>query len=168
MNRLYRYSLVAVCLGALSIPCTFAQDAPAAPPAAAPQHPRGPRPKPVNIKALPKDISGDDLMKLMHQYEGELGVECEYCHAKNPETKRNDFASDANPMKDKARVMIRMTEEINAKYLAELSDRKSAIPVTCGTCHRGMARPLAFVPPPSEHEHEHDHMAPAPAAPPAS
>ena len=49
----------------------------------------------------------------MHSYEGALGVECEFCHARNPETKRNDFASDANPVKDKARLMIKMTATIN-------------------------------------------------------
>jgi Photosynthetic reaction centre cytochrome C subunit len=91
----------------------------------------------------------------MHQYEGDLGVECEYCHARNPETKRNDFASDANPVKEKARTMIRMTDEINTKYLAQLDDdHKEHPPVTCGTCHRGMAHPAVFVPKPEEH---HDH-----------
>ena len=82
----------------------------------------------------------------MHQYEGDLGVECEYCHARNQETRRNDFPSDANPVKGKARLMIAMTDELNTKYLAQLTDRKSTDPVTCGTCHRGMAHPEAFVP----------------------
>ncbi|SNS84654.1 Photosynthetic reaction center cytochrome C subunit [Granulicella rosea] len=126
---------------------------------AAPQPPRGPRPKPTNIQALPKDISGDETIKYMHAYEDELGVECSYCHAKNPETKRNDFASDANPMKEKARTMIRMTAEINAKYLAALGSTPAPAPVGCGTCHRGMAKPPAFVPKP----HEMPPAAPKPA-----
>jgi hypothetical protein len=134
--------------------------------------PRGPRPKPTNIQALPKDISGDDVIKLMHAYEQELGVECEYCHAVNPDTHRIIAASDANPKKDKARTMIRMTDEINTKYLAELGTepgKPAPAPVTCGTCHRGAAHPAEFVlkpergpggPPPSA-------APPAPVKPPA-
>jgi hypothetical protein len=141
----------------------LAQETPAAPPAAqAARPPRGPRPNPTNIKALAKDITGDDINKLMHQYEGDLGVDCEFCHARNPETRRNDFPSDANPVKDKARVMIRMTADLNTKYLAQISDRKSTGPVTCGTCHRGAETPEDFVPKPREGNHP-----PAAATPPA-
>ena len=86
----------------------------------------------------------------MHQYEGDLGVECEFCHARNPETRRNDFPSDANPVKDKARLMIRMTDELNAKYVAQLTDHKPSDAITCGTCHRGMSHPEPFVPKPRE------------------
>lgn len=142
----------------------LAQETPAVPPAAqATRPPRGPRPNPTNIKALPKDITGDQVIKLMHQYEGDLGVECEFCHARNPETRRNDFPSDANPVKDKARVMIRMTADLNTKYLTQISDRKSTDPVTCGTCHRGSATPEVFVPKPREGYHPPA----APATPPA-
>jgi hypothetical protein len=91
-------------------------------------------------------MTGDDVVKLMHQYEGDLGVECEFCHARNPETHRNDFPSDANPVKDTARAMIKMTDDLNAKYLAQLSNRKSTDPITCGTCHRGMSHPEVFFP----------------------
>jgi hypothetical protein len=147
MNRFLRSSIVVVCLAPLSASLIRAQDAPAAAPATqAPRPPRGPRPKPTNIKALPANITGDDLIKLMHQYEGDLGVECEFCHARNPETKRNNFPSDANPVKETARAMIRMTDDLNTKFLAQLSDRKSTDPITCGTCHRGMSHPEAFVP----------------------
>src|SRR5271156_3981177 len=116
MNRFLRCSLIAACIVSLSAHIGFAQDSPAqAPPTptpstqiATPRPPRGPRPNPTNIKALPKNLTGDEINKVMHQYEGDLGVECEFCHARNPETKRNDFPSDANPVKDTARMMIRM------------------------------------------------------------
>src|SRR5258708_6101526 len=138
--RFHRRSLAVVCAVSLSAHIALAQDAPAPPPAAqTARPPRGPRPNPTNIKALPKDITGDGVMKVMHQYEGDLGVECEFCHARNPETKRNDFPSDANPVKDKARLMIKMTDDLNAKYLAQLSDHQSTGPITCGSCHRGMS-----------------------------
>ena len=46
-------------------------------------------------------MTGDDVIKVMRQFTGDLGVECGFCHASNPETKRIDFASDANPVKEK-------------------------------------------------------------------
>lgn len=153
MNIFHRGSLIALCSVLLSAHAVLAQDTPAATPqaqAARPNQPRGPRPNPTNIKALPKDITGDQLIALMRQYTGDLGVECNFCHARNEETKRTDFPSDANPIKDRARVMIKMTADINTKYLAELGDRMSKDPVTCGTCHRGSAMPETFVPKPRE------------------
>jgi hypothetical protein len=131
---------------------------PAPPAGPAPARQRRPMPPPSNLKVLPKDTSGDDVIKLMRQYEGDLGVECGYCHAKDPATGRNNFASDANPMKDRARVMMKMTHTINADFLTQLTDPKPGNPVTCGTCHQGMAKPAVFVPKPQE-------RAPRPATP---
>jgi hypothetical protein len=122
--------------------------------------PRGPRPAPTNLKALPKDTTGDQINVIMHGFERDLGVECEFCHARNPETKRNDFASDANPKKDKARVMIKMTETINTQFVSQVNP-KPENPVTCGTCHRGGEKPTVFAPPPQE-------RAPRPATPPTT
>jgi Photosynthetic reaction centre cytochrome C subunit len=112
-----------------------------APPAGAP-------PPPTNIKALPKGISRTDLIKIMRQYTGDLGVECAFCHAQDPATKRLDFASDANPMKEKARFMIEMTDDLNNKYLTQMPNRMYADPITCGTCHQGQSHPAVFVPKP--------------------
>jgi hypothetical protein len=85
----------------------------------------------------------------MHQYEADLGVNCEFCHtAPDPVTHRADRASDANPVKEKARLMIQMTADLNTKYLAQLPDRHEADPVTCGTCHRGEKHPSVFAPAP--------------------
>jgi hypothetical protein len=165
MNR-FRFhlcSLAVVCIASLSAHVVLAQDSPAAQTA---RPPRGPRPNPANIKALPKNITGDEVIKVMHQYEGDLGVDCAFCHARNPETKRNDFPSDANPVKDKARQMIRMTDDLNTKYLAQLSDRKSTDPITCGTCHRGMEHPEAFVAKPHERGNPPAGAAPQPSTPP--
>jgi hypothetical protein len=105
-------------------------------------------PAPKNLKVLPKDTSSADVIKIMRGFTGDLGVECGYCHAQNPETKRPDFASDANPIKDKARVMLSMTQDINKTYLTQLASRKSTDAVSCGTCHRGTGIPSVFVPPP--------------------
>jgi photosynthetic reaction center cytochrome c subunit len=120
---------------------------------------RRPIPPPTNLKVLPKDSTGQQVVTIMRGIAGDLGVECTYCHAKNSETGRPDFASDANPMKDRARVMLKMANAINTEYLTQLTDPKPDNPVTCGTCHRGMAQPQVFVPPQRER-----HAAP-PAAP---
>lgn len=101
-------------------------------------------PKPKNLRVLPKDLSGDDVDKLMHRYKQELGVPCGYCHVENTETKQIDFASDENPIKQTARVMIGMTGDINVKYLAQLGDRRYAEPLTCGNCHQGKIDPPTF------------------------
>lgn len=100
--------------------------------------------KPTNLKALPKDISSDDLDKLMRAYNQYLGVPCGYCHEEDPETKALDYASDENPSKDTARFMITMTADINSKYLTKLGDRRYADPITCGNCHRGQVQPPNF------------------------
>lgn len=113
-------------------------------------------PKPHNLQVLPKDISVPDLLKLMHGYSAQLGVHCNYCHAADPATHRMDFASDAKPEKTTARMMIVMTDTINAKFLSQIKAQGTApvSKVECGTCHRGEAMPPAYVPPP-EPEHSH-------------
>jgi hypothetical protein len=150
MNRLVRGSILVLCAGLISAVSAIAQTAPASAPAATPASPGaqngGQRPK--NLKVLPDDISNADLRKLMHQFEGDLGVECTFCHAVNPVTKRPDPASDANPVKETARYMIEMTSDLNDKYLAQLPNRRYADPITCGTCHRGEKHPSIFVAPP--------------------
>ena len=122
-------------------------------PPASPMHHE--MPKPHNLQVLPKDISGPDLIKLMHGYSAQLGEHCSYCHAEDPATHRMDFASDANPEKATARIMIVMTDTINAKYLTQIKmeDAPTVSKVECGTCHRGQAMPSAFVAS-SEHGHQ--------------
>jgi hypothetical protein len=166
MTRLLRL-LAVLSLSATS--AAFAQAptaAPGAPPAGAP--PRRPAPPPTNLKVLPKDTTGEQVRTIMRGYEKQLGVECEYCHAKDPATGRNNFASDANPKKDVARIMMKMTASVNDEYLTQITDPKPENPVTCGTCHRGMAKPTVFVPPPSPpRERPAAPPAGAPTAPPA-
>src|ERR1700761_5507887 len=124
------------------------------------QGPRRQMPAPTNLRVLPKDTTGPQVIAIMRNFEGDLGVECTYCHAKDPATGHPNFASDANPMKDRARVMMKMTSSINTEYLTQLTDPKPENPVTCGTCHRGMSHPSVFVPP--------SHPGAAPAAAPST
>ncbi len=158
-------------LGAVAALCTLtlalSAQAQTTPPAdaPAPQQPRPhrPHPKPTNLQVLPKDLTGDQVVAIMHKFEDQLGVDCDYCHAKNPNptptTGHLDFASDANPVKDRARLMIRMSMDINEKFIAQLQNPPATNKVTCGTCHRGNAKPTVFVPTPDT-----DHPQPPPAA----
>jgi hypothetical protein len=102
--------------------------------------------RPTNLRVLPKDSSAADIKALMDEYGQELGVKCEHCHAQDPRTQRMDYASDDNPAKQTARVMIAMLDEINSKYLAQLDDQKYPVLVTCGNCHQGQADPPSFEP----------------------
>jgi hypothetical protein len=137
-----------LCAGLIPVLFATAQ-APPAPAAAPPPAGRAGAPGFKNLKVLPDTITQNQLRDLMHEYTGDLGVECEFCHApRDPVTKRSDRASDANPVKETARFMIQMTDDLNTKYLAAMPDRRYADPITCGTCHRGEKHPSIFVPPP--------------------
>ncbi|HXE06435.1 MAG TPA: c-type cytochrome [Acidobacteriaceae bacterium] len=142
------YLTTALCLGAPAL--LLAQPPAGGPPPGGPGRGGRPQPKPQNLKVLPDNA---DLRTIMRGFEQSLGVECEFCHVKAAPGTRPDRASDANPMKDTARSMIRMTDDLNEKYLAQLQipnrQPSDAAPhVTCGTCHRGEKQPPAFVPPP--------------------
>jgi hypothetical protein len=69
-----------------------------------------------------------------------------------------NFADDSKKEKETARLMLKMTMEINQNYtsMVESSHDNTDIAkkVTCGTCHRGHLDPPPYVPP-KEHEHEH-------------
>src|SRR5258708_19254257 len=70
-----------------------------------------------NFKVLPKDISHDDLEKIMDGWKAALGVKCNFCHAPSADSSshRLDFASDAKPEKDIALHMYKLTGKINKK-----------------------------------------------------
>ncbi|HTH81810.1 MAG TPA: c-type cytochrome [Mucilaginibacter sp.] len=101
-------------------------------------------PKPVNLKVLPKNISHKDLERVMGNWAASLGVRCNFCHARNEETKKTDFASDAKPEKEMARHMYLMAAKINKKYF-KVDSQKDSIgmmkltSVNCYTCHHGVA-----------------------------
>ncbi len=101
-------------------------------------------PQPKNLKVLSREMSGDDINKIMRQYEQYLGVPCGYCHEENPETTQIDYASDENPTKETARFMISLTSDINSKLTSQFGDRRYADPITCGNCHRGQIQPPGF------------------------
>jgi hypothetical protein len=83
---------------------------------------------PKNLKVL----TPQNYMALMQTFPIALGVQnqggCNFCH-------EADRSLDTKPTKVKARQMIEMTAEINAKF----GDGK--IHVTCWTCHQGATKP---------------------------
>lgn len=103
--------------------------------------------KHVNLRVLPADISKPKLGVLMRGYRRDLGVECSYCHVQDRDSGGYDYASDENPKKEIARLMIGMLDDINDRHLAGLGgDRRYAAAVTCGSCHQGRANPPAWEP----------------------
>ena len=131
-------------------------------PAPGAAHPHPPAPPPKNLKVLPKTLTGDQVHDIMHKWEGQLGVECNTCHAVDPTRKMPNgrpalnFADDSKPEKETARLMLKMTMAINKDYTSKVESKKdnteAAKQVTCGTCHRGHFDPQAFVPPPEHHD----------------
>jgi len=98
-----------------------------------------------NLKILPKNISHEDLDKIMDSFKAALGVKCNFCHAASQDTANHhlDFASDAKPEKSIARKMMRMTTKINKKFFGDEKDEQGnrVNLVSCVTCHHGKERP---------------------------
>lgn len=84
-----------------------------------------------NLQVLHGIHSKDQLLNVMQGFTEALGVKCVFCH------NIQDFASDENPHKITARLMIRMDTYID-KHFLESPDMKK---VTCFTCHRGQSIP---------------------------
>lgn len=97
-----------------------------------------------NLKILPADISDKKLDSIMENYAAALGVDCKFCHVANKNKPDSiDFTSDAEPMKENAREMMRIVIDVNQKYFYF---DKNTPPVYlnvihCKTCHRGEAIP---------------------------
>jgi hypothetical protein len=114
-------------------------------------------PAPTNLQVLPKNLTGEQVHQIMHQWEAELGTECSTCHAAAPGQvgpngrPRLNFADDSKEEKGTARLMYKMTDEINTKYISMVGN--SGMPVTCGTCHQGHITPVPFVPKKEDHDH---------------
>lgn len=157
-----------VTAAALAVASVFAVATPAqTPPQGAPHAPRT-YPAPVNLKVLPKDLTGKQVRDIMEGWEEDLGTHCDTCHTADPNNigpngrPRLKFDDDSKPEKEMARIMYKMTEEIKAGPVKKVADMDKmgspAAPLTCGTCHRGHLDPEAFVPPPHEgHDHAMQH-----------
>lgn len=110
----------------------------------------------TNLQILPKDISEDALDSVMHHFTASLDVKCNYCHVKNNDTQKLDFAKDDKPEKLIARKMMLMTIDVNKNHFQQIEESMEdgmALPrdtaavsymlkyVTCYTCHHGDPHP---------------------------
>lgn len=131
---------------------------------------RGPAPAPRNLKVLPKDTTQQDVVALMQTFTRGLGVQCTYCHSEQAPLQLSveelqaqqaagaqaggrgrgrgrggpqiDFAADDKRQKQTARVMLAMTNDINAKLAAAIHKPPADVTrVQCATCHRGVTNP---------------------------
>jgi hypothetical protein len=96
-----------------------------------------------NLKVLPKDISKQELVGVMKNFSGALGVRCNFCHVPGPtpgSLEGMDFASDEPEHKEAARAMMKMVHEINTN-LIPAAGMDDPLQVRCVTCHRGVAEP---------------------------
>jgi len=98
-----------------------------------------------NLKVLKKNISHEELDKVMHGFNDALGVKCTFCHAAPKEGEQHpDFSSDEKPEKTIARRMIKMTNKINKKFFhgkSKIGDADAVMAVMCETCHHGAPHP---------------------------
>ena len=100
-----------------------------------------------NLQVLPKDISKEDLDKVMKGFTEALGVKCGYCHVHTGDDWKSgwDMPSDDKEEKGIARYMLKMTKSVNVEHFNfDNSTQPDTIHViSCVTCHRGIPHPDA-------------------------
>ncbi len=100
-----------------------------------------------NLKVLPKDISHDDLMNVMHSFEVALNYNCGDCHTHSAaDSTKMDFAADTKK-KQTTLYMMKMVQSMDSTYFNVKGDFKdnylaSGFKVTCITCHNGHESPV--------------------------
>ena len=100
----------------------------------------------INVKVIPKNTPVMQVVGMMRNFTGALGVRCPFCHVgqEGQPLTTFDFAKDEKRTKLTARQMMRMVEEVNRRLdtLPEHAQMTSHVEVTCQTCHRGVSRPM--------------------------
>ena len=102
--------------------------------------------KAQNLQVLPEDWPGERLRPPMMGFTRALGVDCSYCHVgeENQPLSTYDFASDANPNKERAREMLRMLGAVNGHLQKIEPSGEERVNMWCHTCHRGRPRPMTL------------------------
>src|SRR3954462_6827617 len=100
----------------------------------------------TNVKVIPKNTPVMQVVGMMRNFAGALGVRCQFCHVgqEGQPLSSFDFAKDEKRTRLTARKMMRMVEEVNRRLdtLPEHAQMTSHVEVTCQTCHRGVSRPM--------------------------
>ncbi len=97
-----------------------------------------------NLQVLPKDATAAVVVNTMKGFAINLGVRCQFCHIgkEGLPLEQFDFVSDEIPQKQTARIMMRLTADINKQLDATIPRLAGAeARVTCLTCHRGNSKP---------------------------
>jgi hypothetical protein len=97
-----------------------------------------------NLQVLPKDSTAAVVVGTMKGFAGSLGVRCQFCHVgkEGLPLAEFDFVSDEIAQKKTARIMMRLTDDINKTLDAAVPRAAGAeARVTCITCHRGQSTP---------------------------
>lgn len=116
--------------------------------------------KPENLQVLPKNMPTDSVVAIMRGFAMSLGVRCTFCHVEREQPsaapaapggggggpfQNFDFKNDEKDHKKIARVMLRMVDSINTRFLASIPNRDDPpTNVTCLTCHRGLTKPTTI------------------------
>lgn len=104
----------------------------------------------INVKVIPKNTPPIQVVGMMRNFAGALGVRCQFCHVgqEGMPLAQFDFAKDEKRTKLVARQMMRMVQEINRRIDTLPHDHEHStatsppLEVTCATCHRGVSRPM--------------------------
>lgn len=120
-------------------------------------------PKWENLKVLPQATSKEAMDSIMDHFSQALGVKCSFCHVRNSDLNKMEFAKDDKMEKLIARGMMQMSIDINRDNFATHDPAEQGIDryagdstrymlkyVTCYTCHHGSARPESTPPPEPE------------------
>jgi photosynthetic reaction center cytochrome c subunit len=87
--------------------------------------------QPQNVQVLTGMSTAQIYGYMVSQVSGGLKVGCQYCH------NINNFASDENPQKIKARAMLLMNGDLNRQFISALPASVGGYQITCATCHNG-------------------------------
>ena len=98
----------------------------------------------VNVQVIARSTPVIQVVGMMRNFAGYLGVRCQFCHVgeEGLPLERFDFAKDEKRTKLVARQMMRMVDEINRRLDTIPGRAIPGLQVTCGTCHRGVSRPI--------------------------
>lgn len=98
-----------------------------------------------NVKVL-RDLPAKQLIPMMHTFNKELSVTCEFCHVVNAE--HNAWDKDDNPNKEVSRDMIRIVQDLNAPKSATGGTRSYHLKTkaNCFLCHHGHPEAITTTP----------------------
>ncbi|HEX9895791.1 MAG TPA: c-type cytochrome [Gemmatimonadales bacterium] len=98
----------------------------------------------VNTQVIPRTTPVTQVVGMMRNIAGGLGVRCQFCHVgrEGMPLEQFDFASDEKRTKLVARQMMRLVQEVNRRIDTLPGRTSPGLEVTCSTCHRGTSRPV--------------------------